>query len=146
MRAIPPAHPERVKNENPWQSRNLEDTARQPFVLYFAVSDGAYLLVGSKASSSVTSVSIRSAGDTYSTFLEQGEQICKDLEQGDCIFVQTPAIHLQFSRSSNCFGDAGRSVSGAVRYLVRVEHLWKHSKLTCDTWTVDVNRLQCDQK
>lgn len=97
------------------------------------------------SSSSETSISIKSAGNTYSTFLKQGEQICKDFEQGDCVLVQTPAIHLQFSRSSDCFGDARRSVPRAERYRIRVEHLREESELACDTQRVDVNALRCDQ-
>jgi hypothetical protein len=96
-------------------------------------------------SSSVVSVSISSAGKTYCSFLKQGEQICKDLEQEDCIRVQTSAIDLQFSWSSDRSGDAARSVTGAECFRIRVKNLEENSELTCDTPTVDVKRLRCDQ-
>lgn len=96
-------------------------------------------------SSSVVSVSITSARKTYWTFLRQGEQICKDLEQGDCIRVQTSAIDLRFSWSSDRSGDAASSVKGAECYRICVENLKENSELTRDTRTVDVKRLRCDQ-
>jgi hypothetical protein len=96
-------------------------------------------------SSSVMSVSIRSTRNTYSSFLKQGEQICKDLEQGDCIRVQTPAIDLHFSGSSNRSSDAARSARRAECYRIRVENLKEDSELTGDTQTVDVKRLRCDR-
>lgn len=96
-------------------------------------------------SSSVMSVSISSARKTYWSFLKQGEQICKDLEQGDCIRVQTSAIDLQFSWSSDRSGDAASSIKGVECYRIRVENLMENSELTRDTQTVDVKRLRCDQ-
>jgi hypothetical protein len=65
-------------------------------------TDNGYTLCGinstatlrTDTSSSVMSVSIRSTRNTYSSFLEKGEQICKNLEQGDCIRMQTSAIDL----------------------------------------------------
>ena len=96
-------------------------------------------------SSSVVSVSITSARKTYRNLLKKGEQICKDLEQGDCIRVQTSAIDLQFSWSSDRSGDAASSVKGAECYRISVENLMENSELTRDTRTVDVKRLRCDQ-
>jgi hypothetical protein len=116
-------------------------------------TDNGYTLCGTNStailrtdtSSSVMSVSIRSTWNTYSSFLEKGEQICKDLEQGDCIRVQTSAIDLQFSWSSDCSRDAARSGRGAKCYRIRVENLKEDSKLTGDTGTVDVKQLRCDR-
>jgi hypothetical protein len=99
----------------------------------------------SRTSPSSSVVSIRSARGTYSSFLKQGEQICKDLEQGDCIRVQTSAIDLQFSWSSDRSGDAARPVKGAECYRIRIENLKKNTEVTRDTRTVDVKRLRCDQ-
>jgi hypothetical protein len=96
-------------------------------------------------SSSVVSVSIESAHETYWSFLQQGEQICKDLEQGDCIRVQTSTIDLQFSWSRNCSRDTSRSVGGTDCYRIRVKNLEENSELTRDTRTVDVKRLRYDQ-
>jgi hypothetical protein len=98
-----------------------------------------------RTSSSVVSVSIESAHETYWSFLKQGEQICKDLEQGDCIRVQTSAIDLQFSWSRNCSRDTSRSVERTECYRIRVENLEENSELTRDTRTIDVKRLRYDQ-
>jgi hypothetical protein len=95
--------------------------------------------------SSVMSVSIESAHETYWTFLKQGEQICKDLEEGDCIRVQSSAIDLQFSWSSDYSKDTARSVQRAECYRIRVENLEENSELTRDTRTVDVKGLRYDQ-
>jgi len=116
-------------------------------------TDNGYTLCGTNStatlrtdtSSSLVSVSIRSTRNTYSSFLEKGEQICKALEQGDCIRVQTSAIDLQFSWSSDCSGDAARSGRGATCYRIRVENLKEDSELTGDTRTVDVKKLRCDR-
>jgi len=69
----------------------------------------------------------------------------EDLEQGDCIHVQTPAIDLHFSWSSNRSSDAARSARRAECYRIRVENLKEDSELTGDTRTVDVKRLRCDR-
>jgi len=116
-------------------------------------TDNGYTLCGINSTttlrtatpSSVVSVSIRSTRNTYSNFLKQGEQVCKELEQGDCIRVQTSAIDLQFSWSSDRSGDAARSGRGAKCYRIRVENLKEDSELTGDTRTVDVKKLRCDR-
>lgn len=73
------------------------------------------------------------------------QQICKDLEQGDCIRVQTSAIDLQFTWSSDCYRVTSRSVNGTECYQICVENLEENSELTRDTRTVDVKRLRYDR-
>lgn len=98
-----------------------------------------------ETSSSMLSISIQNDHATYFSFLEQGEQVCRDLEHGDHICVQTSAIHLQFSWSSNQRSDAARSGTTSKFYRIRVEYLWSQSELTSDTRKVDVDRLRYDQ-
>jgi hypothetical protein len=94
----------------------------------------------SRTSSSSSVVSIRSARGIYSSFPKQGEQICKDLEQGYCIHVQTSAIDLQFSWSSDRSGVAARPVKGAECYRIRIESLKKNTALLTihGRWTSNV--------
>ena len=94
-------------------------------------------------SESVVTVSVQSAHDTQTTFLEQGEQVCKDLGQVVCLHVETRSIHLQFSWSNESPVGAARSVAVKERYRVRVQCLSEPSELTHDTRMFDVNRLEC---
>lgn len=91
---------------------------------------------------SVVTVSVQSADDTCTTFLEPGEQVCKDLDQVVCLHVETRSIHLQFSWSNGSPVGATRSVAVKECYRVRVECLSDLSELTHDTRRFDVNRLE----
>lgn len=79
-------------------------------------------------SSSSISVSIQTEHSERTWVLEQGEQICTDFEQGDCIFINTPAIKLQCSWPTDCTGGA---IKPAIRdhfYRVRVEYMERESR------------------
>ena len=98
-----------------------------------------------ETSSSMLSISIQNNRATYFSLLEQGEQVCRDLKQGDHICVQTSAIHLQFSWSINPCSGVARSGTASKFYRIRVKYLWSQSELTCDTRKVDLDRLRYDQ-
>lgn len=95
-------------------------------------------------SSSSISLSIQTEHSERTWVLEQGEQICRDFEQGDCIFVNTPAIKLQCSWPTDCTGGAIKPAIRAHSYRVRVEYMERESETVPGTQIVDVDRMQCD--
>jgi len=99
----------------------------------------------SHTSSSTISLSIKSEHGERTWLLEQGEQICRDFDRGDCIFVETPAIKLQCSWPTDHTGDAIEAAIGAHFYRVCVEYMRKESKTVPDTQILDVNWMICDR-
>lgn len=91
----------------------------------------------------VMAVSVQSAQDSYTVWLEQGEQVCRDLDKAVCLYVQTPTIHLQFSWSSQTCAGMTDTVAVHESCRVRMEYLSAPEELTDDAQTFDVNRLRC---
>ncbi|KAM0724128.1 hypothetical protein Q7P37_000009 [Cladosporium fusiforme] len=96
-------------------------------------------------SSSTISLSIKSEHAQRTWLLEQGEQICRDFEQGNCISIETPAIKLQCSWPTDHTGDATKAAIVAYFYRVCVEYMQKESETIADTHVLDVNRMQYDR-
>lgn len=96
-------------------------------------------------SSSTISLSIQSEHSERTWLLEQGEQICRDFERGDCVFVETPTIKLQCSWPTDHTDDAAKPAVVAYFYRVCVEYMRKDSEAHSDTQILDVNHMRYDR-
>jgi hypothetical protein len=94
-----------------------------------------------QADSSSSTVTITLHGDsrTSSWYLEPGEQMSKELMQGETILVQTSAIHLQFTWSDD-------TATPTETSQIHVEQLSKSLVVADGAQMVEVSKLRCDRE
>lgn len=124
-------------------STNLGTSSSRPNRIDNESLPGSYDLIIDTQASSIMTVSVQSAYDKQTTFLEPGDQVCKNLESVLCLHFETRSIHLQVSWSNGTSVDAASPAAVAYRHRVRVECLSEHSEVIHDIPMFDVNRLQC---
>lgn len=137
---VVPQQPEKLNNVVREMISSAADEVDPPLPFGYCPSK----VLQSHTPSSSISLSIQTEHSERTWVLEQGERICRDFEQGDCIVVNTPAIKLQCSWPTDCTGGAIKPAIRAYFYRVRVEYMERESETVPGTQIVDVDRMQCD--
>jgi hypothetical protein len=91
------------------------------------------------SSSSTVTITLHSDSRTSSWYLEPGEQMSKELMQGETILVQTSAIHLQFTWSDD-------TATPTETSQIHVEQLSKSLVVADGAQMVEVSKLRCDRE